>query len=164
VTCTEETALRLYDTVLCPTDLSDTGNRAVGLAYRIAASGGVVHLLHVCEPPHLGNPLYEQYVHGYVPTPEESDAGRERVKEQLHDLRPGDALEQGIRTEFHLIEGTNVANEIRDQARAVGAGVIVMGTHGRSGLGRLIMGSVATDVVQEHEFPVILFSEAHEED
>ena len=153
-----------FAVVMCPTDLSDTGNRAIALAYRVAAPNGTVHLVHVCEPPHLGNPLYEQYVHGYVPTPEELESGRERVKQQLHQLQPDGALEDGIRTEYHLIEGVNVADSIRDKAKELEADVVVMGTHGRSGLGRLIMGSVATDVVSGHELTVILVSEAHEED
>ena len=153
-----------FDTVLCPTDLSDTGNRAIPLAYRLAADGGTVHLLHVCEPPHLGNPLYEQYVHGYVPTPEETDAGRERVKRDLHALAPDSALEQGIRTEFHIVDAVNVSDAIHDHQKSLGAGVVVMGTHGRTGLGKLLMGSVATDVVKMHDVTVVLVSEELSED
>ena len=60
-----------FRSILCPTDLSETGNRAVPLAIHLAADGGEVHLLHVGEPAFLGNPLYNQFAVGYVPTPEE---------------------------------------------------------------------------------------------
>ncbi len=145
-----------FKTILCPTDISTVGNLPVPVAYRLAGEGSTVHLLHVCEPPHLGNPLYGQYVQGYVPTEEEIQAGRDRAKNSMHRLAPDDSLEQGIRTEYHLVEGTNPANVIEEVAREIGVDIVVMGTHGRTGLGRLLMGSVATDVVKKDALPVIL--------
>lgn len=145
-----------YDSVLCPTDVSDVGNLAIPLAYHLVASGGTVHLLHVCEPPRFGNPLYEQYVHGYVPTDEEQRAGFERVKRDMHKLPPKSALAAGIHTEYHLVEGINVANVIESEAKRLGVDVVVLGTHGRTGLSRLLMGSVASDVVKKEDLPVIL--------
>lgn len=144
------------DRVLCPTDASATGNLAVPLAYHLAANGGTVYLLHVCEPPRFGNPLYEQYVHGYVPTEEEQQAGLERVKRELHKLPPKSALERGVQTEYLLVEGINVGNVIESEARRLDVDVVVLGTHGRTGLSRLLMGSVATDVVNKQDLPVIL--------
>ena len=49
-----------FQRILCPTDLSDTGNLAIPVAYRLAGNGARVHLLHVCEPPYLGNPATDQ--------------------------------------------------------------------------------------------------------
>ncbi len=145
-----------FDSVLCPTDVSETGNLALPVAYHLAAGGGTVHLLHVCEPPRFGNPLYEQYVHGYVPTDEEREAGLERVRQDMHKLAPKSALERGVKTEYHLVEGINVANVIESEAERLGVEVVVIGTHGRTGLSRLLMGSVATDVVKKEDLPVIL--------
>ncbi|MDJ0973773.1 MAG: universal stress protein [Planctomycetota bacterium] len=145
-----------FDCVLCPTDASETGNLAVPLAYHLVANGGTVHLLHVCEPPRFGNPLYEQYVHGYVPTEEEQQQGLERVKQELHKLPPKAAGDRGVRTEYHLVEGINVGNVIESEAKRLEADVVVLGTHGRTGLSRLLMGSVATDVVNKQNLPVIL--------
>ncbi len=143
-------------TVLCPTDLSPTGNLAIPVAYRLAGPGATVHLLHVCEPPYLGNPLYNQFVQGYVPTPQEIESGEERAMAGLHKLPPTDALDQGIRTQVHLKHGTSVANVIEDLARELKVDVVVLGTHGRTGLSRLVMGSVATEVVKKERLPVVL--------
>jgi nucleotide-binding universal stress UspA family protein len=145
-----------FRTILCPTDLSETGNLAVPVAYQLAANGGTVHLLHVAEPPFLGNPMYSQYVQGYVPTPEEQRAGEDRVQKKLHRLPPAEALDRGVRTEYHTVHGLNVPTVIEETAKEIGADVIVMGTHGRTGLGRILMGSVATDVVKKDGLPVIL--------
>ena len=45
---------------------------------------------------------------------------------------------------------------IESEADRLGADVVVLGTHGRTGLGRILMGSVATDVVKKKGLPVIL--------
>ncbi len=145
-----------FASVLCPTDLSETGDGAIAVAYRLAADDGRVHLVHICEPPFLGNPLYGPYVQGYVPTPEETKAAEERAMQRLHRLVPEDAKARGIHTEFHLVHGVNVATVVEDEFRRLGCDVVVMGTHGRTGLGRILMGSVATDVVKKHGLPVIL--------
>jgi nucleotide-binding universal stress UspA family protein len=152
----EDTMKVPFRCVLCPTDLSPIGNLAAPVAYRLAGEGAVVHLAHVCEPPFLGNPLYTQFVQGYVPTPEEIEAGEERVRQALHRLPPENALELGIRTEYHHPHDISVADVIERLAREVEADVVVLATRGRTGLGRLMMGSVASDVVKKEGLPVIL--------
>ena len=145
-----------FQTLLCPTDLSETGNLAIPVAYRLAGKGARVHLLHVCEPPFLGNPLYGPFVQGYVPTPEDTQAAEQKLLKKMHRLVPEDSLANGIRTEFHLVHGVDVASVIEDEAHRFDAEVVVVGTHGRTGLGRILMGSVATDVVKKKGLPVIL--------
>ena len=148
-----------FQNVLCPTDLADSGELAVKVAYQLTGEGGRVHLLHVCEPPYLGNPLYGPFVQGYVPTPEDTEEGEHKVMRKLHRLVPEDALTNAIRTEFHLIHGVDVAQVVEEEAHRFDVDVVVMGTHGRTGLGRILMGSVATDVVKKRGLPVILVHE-----
>lgn len=148
-----------FRTILCPTDLSETGNLGVPIALHLAADGATVHLLHVVESPFLGNPLYNQFVQGYIPTPEERLAGEERVRRELEALVPEGDVSKGMRIKTHLTDAVNVADAIEEEARRLGADVIVMGTHGRTGLGRLVMGSVATDVVNREGLPVVLVHE-----
>lgn len=142
--------------VLCPTDLSETGDAALAVAYQLVAPGGRVHLLHVCEPPYLGNPLYGPFVQGYAPTPEETAQGRERVLRKLRQLQPPADPARAVQTELHLVQGVNVATAIEGEARRLGVDAVVLGTHGRTGLGRILMGSVATDVVKKKGLPVVL--------
>jgi nucleotide-binding universal stress UspA family protein len=137
-------------------DTSATGNLAIPVAYRLCEPNGTVHLLHVAEPPYLGNPLYGPYVQGYVPTPAETKAGEEKVLDAMRALVPPGALAQGVRTEHHLAHGVVVAREIVDRAVEWGVDAIVMGTHGRTGFRRVLMGSVATDVMKDHRVPVVL--------
>lgn len=142
--------------ILCPTDLSETGNLAIPVAYQLAAPGGRVHLMHVCEPPFLGNPLYGPFVQGYAPTSEETAEGESRVLRKLHNLKPEETPAKEVHTEFHLVHGVNVAKTIETEAARLHADVVVLGTHGRTGFGRVLMGSVATDVVKKKGLAVIL--------
>ena len=146
-----------FQSILCPTDASPAGDWAVSVAYALVAGGGTVHLLHVCEPPFLGNPLYDQFAQGWVPKPEEQRAGEDKLKKQLRALKSKEAEARGVKTEVHLVQGVNVANVIGDEAKRLKVSAVVLGSHGRSGIGKLLMGSVATAVAKKvHEVPVIM--------
>jgi nucleotide-binding universal stress UspA family protein len=73
------------------------------------------------------------------------------VREELEALRPEDP---GITVERYRLVGDE-ADEIVRLAKAKGCDLIVMGTHGRSGLGRLLMGSVAEMVLRKAPCPVL---------
>ena len=148
-----------FRSILCPTDLSETGNRAVPLALHLAADGGEIHLLHVGEPAFLGNPLYNQFVVGYVPSTEEREAGEDCVRELLRALEPEGGPPRGITMHVHIVHAISASDAIEEESRRLGVEVVVMGTHGRTGLGRLVMGSVATEVVGKESLPVILVHE-----
>src|SRR5262249_19419079 len=60
-----------------------------------------------------------------------------------------------VHMEHRLVEG-NPATEILHVARETGCDLIVMGTHGRRGLKRLLMGSVAEDVMRKVPYPVMI--------
>ncbi len=62
----------------------------------------------------------------------------------------------GIEREIHVVAAENTAEAIVDRARRSGADIIAMGTHGRSGLARALLGSVAEDVVRRSPVPVLI--------
>ena len=61
----------------------------------------------------------------------------------------------GVNTRTHVVEGAAGA-AIIDYAREVNASLIAMSTHGRSGLGRLVFGSVADEVLRNSHVPVLV--------
>ena len=73
------------------------------------------------------------------------------LREQLQQLRPQDPK---VPVEHRLVEGT-AATEILRLAEETKCDVIVLGTHGRTGFGRLLMGSVAEQVVRRAPCPVV---------
>jgi nucleotide-binding universal stress UspA family protein len=131
-------------TILHPTDFSERSDLAFRLACSLARDHGArLIILHVAEPPVPPTPS------GIPIVPAVLDLDSQR--EQLQRLRPADPK---VPVEHRLIVGAAAA-EILDVAEASKCDLIVMGTHGRTGLGRLLMGSVAEQVVRKAPCPVL---------
>lgn len=86
---------------------------------------------------------------GVPPLPNEYD--RDRLWEQLHRLQ---APEGGLAVEYRLEYG-EPGTVILAVAQEINADLIVMATHGRTGLRRLLMGSVAEHIVRRAPCPVL---------
>ena len=137
-------------TVLLPTDFSEVANVAAAAASRIVggpAVGGRMMLLHA---------YHVEYEATYLPAAILADAlnaADATVKRKLREL--GAALhETGMPIESIACEGYPPA-AIVDHARSVRADVIAMGTHGISGLDRLLIGSTAERVIASAPCPVL---------
>ena len=79
-----------------------------------------------------------------------SDSAVDRMLIRL--LRQVEA--RGVACTSKVVEG-NAATEITDRARTIGANMIVVGTHGRTGLAHVVLGSVAERVVRRATCPVL---------
>ncbi len=145
-----------FTKILCPTDLSDTGDSAVPVAYALVADGGEVHLIHVHEPAFVLSPLDGTPILPIPGSPEGIEAIERRAQQRLRRLIPETATTRNVRTEHAVIHDSDPASVIDREARRLGVDAIVIGTHGRTGLGRVLMGSVATDVLRRAGVPVLL--------
>ena len=141
--------------ILCATDFSPIGNAGIAVAYELARPGTVVHVLHVAEPAVVMSPL-DGTILTYRATPKDLDASERRAGARLRALVPTASLFQDVRTEFTVVHEPDVAAQILSEAKRTGADVVVLGTHGRSGIGRILMGSVAASVMRGSAVPVIL--------
>jgi nucleotide-binding universal stress UspA family protein len=133
-------------TILYPTDFSPEAGPAFEVACALAREGhGRLVILHVERPPltTLGG------MAAVPPLPNEYD--RQLVWEQWKLSQPPPS---GIPVE-HRLEYGEAADIILKTAQEIGADLIVLGTHGRTGLRRLLMGSVAEQVVREASCPVL---------
>jgi nucleotide-binding universal stress UspA family protein len=136
--------------LLCATDLSPASGPAVEFAQRLAVASRAELLLVNVVPP-MPVPLeggfdpgtYERLVQ------EAQDYARSRL-DQLAER----ARQRGLSVAVHLEDGV-AAPRILEAAERERADVLVLGTHGRTGLNRLLVGSVAEHVVQLATRPVI---------
>jgi len=136
--------------ILFSTDFSHTGDAALALATVLARdTGAKLLIVHVEEPPvaYGGGELY----YG-MPEPNTED-----LNKMLNDVTPSD---EAIPYEHHMITGSPASAIVRF-AEDEGVDLIVLGTHGRSGLPRLLMGSVAEAIVRKAHCPVLTFREPH---
>lgn len=150
-----------FDVVLCPTDLSPVGDMAVTVAYELVKPSGVVHLLHVQEPAYVPSPFDGTVLQAYFPDSDEQARIDAQSIAQLKKLVPATAAAKSVRTEVVTLRDPSVLGQILAEAKKRKAGAIVMGTRGRSGIGRLLMGSVATAVLKDATVPVILVHQPH---
>jgi nucleotide-binding universal stress UspA family protein len=131
-------------TILHPTDFSDTCRPAFDLACALARDyKAELIVAHAVVPTHVYAP--DGIVAGF---PGED---RLEVHARLAHLRPADP---SVNVDYRAVEGEPV-EAILDLARKIGADLIVMGTHGSSGLMRLLTGSVAESVVRQAPCPVL---------
>jgi universal stress protein A len=129
--------------ILFPTDYSHLSDSALRYATTLAKeSGGSLIIAHVEEPPiaYGGGEMY----YG-IPDPD-----RAEVRRMLEAVKPTDAAVPYV----HRLVMGNPADEIVRLAEEENVDLIVMATHGRTGLSRAFMGSVAELVVRRARCPV----------
>jgi len=139
-------------TILAATDLSELGNSGVRHAYALLRGrGGVVELCHVHERDFPSRAFAND-----VPTWRISDAERASFVEQLRALIPREAESLGITTHVSVLDGGRAADAILQASERLGVDVICLASHGRGGLARTVLGSVASEVVQRAGRPVLV--------
>ena len=137
------------NTVLVAVDFSETSKNALAYGTNLArAFGGRLHVLHVADV--ISTSAAQFYPEG--PGDPEAKA-IELGTRQLRTHLDAEGI-TGARTEVRV--APDPAQEIVDYAKEIHADVIVAGTHGRTGVSRLIMGSVAEHVVRTAPCPVLV--------
>lgn len=144
-----------FKKILVPMDFSEHALHALRLAISLArSSGGSITLLHVGVVPHVyatelglagaASPLFAQM-------------SEDIAKEQRHHLErvASEEIPAGLSHDVALREGFP-PEEVLSQVKDGGYDLVVMGTHGRTGLGRVLLGSVTERVVRECPVPVMV--------
>lgn len=144
-----------FGNLLCPVDFSKNSELALDYALSLAAQHSArVSVLHV-----LPDVLADPDVYPYMSDPVlPSGETRERAFEQLGGFVHR-ALAQKVSVDVALEQG-DVVDTVVDKASKIPADLVVLGTHGRSGLARLLMGSV-TERILRHATPPVLSISPH---
>ena len=144
----------MFKNILLATDGSAASAHAAALAVSLArVHGAKLTALYVADPyPYLGigevNPLgYEAYAAAAQQLAAKAHAQVETL------CQSGGAA---VALEALLVEDVGAASGIVESAKQAGADLIVVGSHGRSGIARLMLGSVAARVVAESPIPVLI--------
>ncbi|MGQ0659218.1 MAG: universal stress protein [Chromatiales bacterium] len=135
--------------ILCATDFSNASRRAYEYAIDLATKlKAEIVLVHAYQVPTYTLP------DGMVEVPVEVESEvRKRLGEQLEAFQRS-ADTKGVAVRTQLSDGVPYV-EITHAARELRADLIVIGTHGRTGLAHLLLGSVAERVVRISEIPVL---------
>lgn len=139
--------------ILCPIDFSDASRRALDHAVLIAGwYGSQVTALHVYHPAYLVEPpiFFAEFPGGVLPTAVDRGELEERLRSWL---APAQAA--GVSAETRLETSNHPAERILECAASLPADLLVLGTHGRGGFERLLLGSVTEKVLRKAACPVL---------
>jgi nucleotide-binding universal stress UspA family protein len=135
----------MLERILLAVDPSDHARKAVPAALELArAGGGTVHVVHVRE---LFYPVSAKVVG------DTAGEAQELVDGVVDELKQAGVAADGV---VRSITGGSPAGAILQEARDVGAGMVVLGSRGLSDLGGLLLGSVAHKVIQLSTCPVLV--------
>jgi nucleotide-binding universal stress UspA family protein len=139
---------QLFRIILCPVDFDDNSIAALDLACKLAAQNQArLYILHVAAMPIAASQLTPIPLEPYPVW--EHDA-RVRLERTARERLEGRVL-------YEVVTRSGLPGPvILDVQEELGADLIVMATHGRSGLGHLLLGSVAEKVVRESPKPVLV--------
>lgn len=141
--------------ILVPVDGSRLSERAIAAAEHLAGPGRrPIVLLHVVPPINPGRAARIDETSAYAAL-DRAYAKAWRYLERLQKR-----LKRRRRTVRTMVRSGQAADEILACARAEGVDVIAMSSHGRSGLQRVLLGSVAQAVVRNARLPVLLVGPA----
>lgn len=133
--------------IMVPIDFSEQSRHALEHAASLAReSGATLLVVHVKEPPHYFPPTGS----GIYADPNHTKEGK-----RLADFVPRGL---GVHCEYQIRIG-DPADEIVKVVEDEDVDLIVMGTHGRSGISRMLMGSVAEAVVRQAPCPVLTYKQ-----
>lgn len=144
----------MFKHILLATDGSAASEHAAALAVDLARTHGAkLTALYVADPyPYIGvgeiNPMgYQAY-----------SAAAQQLAAQAHATVDALCKKGGspVSLQARLVEDVAAASGIVQSAKDQEADLIVLGSHGRSGIARLMLGSVATKVVAESPVPVLV--------
>lgn len=131
--------------IVVPMDFSEESVRAVGEARKLAANDAQIHVIHVIAELEATEP---GVIWGTIDDEHRKQHAKEQMQKRLASAVTDEmTLEVGIGDPGHVVV---------DRAETLGAGLIVVPSHGRRGIARLLLGSVAERIVRLAHCPVFI--------
>ena len=141
-----------FNNILVPVDGSETSFAAIDKAASLAkAFGSKVTVVQVLT---LDPYVAAEYI-SISQTNELIERARKALQESLNQAKEKFA-EYGVEVDTKILEGQVIQREIVKEAEKIAADLIVIASHGRTGIKKLVLGSVAQSVLAEGTIPVLI--------
>lgn len=142
--------------IMVPLDGSEAAVRAVTVAARMAVFRGArLHLVGVFRPS-------TTVIDGVIAPAGTDDFFRDDLRSHLESVAHDVSVFHRLRPDPVLLEGSeSVAEQLAAYARLHRIDLVVMRTHGRGGLGRLVLGSVADALINDADVPCLILRDRH---
>lgn len=150
----------MYRRILVAVDGSATSNKAISTALEMASySGGrsVIRLIHVLDEMAYFMGLDPYAGQSYSVISVMREAGEKILAEGLAIVQSA-----GLQADTVLVDrlGAHLAETVAAEAKAWNASLVVVGTHGRRGIGRMLLGSGAEQIIRLATCPVLVVRSA----
>lgn len=147
----------MYKKILIATDGSDLAQRALDHGLQLAKIvGAEVTVVTIIEPSAmLGGGYANMAGTVFDPIPEVIEAQKEAALKVLKTAEDK-AIAAGVPVKTEYVDNAFPAEGIITEANKIGADLIVMGSHGRRGFGRLLLGSQTNEVLAHSKTPVLV--------
>lgn len=139
----------MYKRILVPVDGSDTSTKALVAALQLAReTGGRVRVVYALDEL--------AYMTGFDYSGQILDAARKQAARTIEDAM-AIAAASGVQADSRLLDipGRRLGEVVADEARGWEADLVVVGTHGRRGVSRVLLGSGAEQVIRLAPVPVL---------
>ncbi|MEO7401554.1 MAG: universal stress protein [Polaromonas sp.] len=144
----------MFKRILVPVDGSQTSSKALQTALQMAKeSGGCVRIVHLLDAA-----AYMSSSGGYGNYPSDLPGAMSDVGHQVLEDAANLAKTAGVQAETHLFESFDgrLPDVVSDDAEQWKADLVVVGSHGRRGIGRLLLGSGAEQIMRQAPVPVLV--------
>lgn len=144
----------MYQRILVPVDGSETSNKALAAALQMAKdAGGRVRMVHAVDEM-----AYVTGIDSYGGNAGELIRIMQETGSKILDDAVAIAKGVGVEADHMLCEnfGERLGETVADAARRWNADLIVVGTHGRRGFGRMLLGSGAEQIIRLAPVPVLV--------
>jgi len=147
----------MYARILIATDGSELADRALDHGLQLAKlAGSEVTVVTVTEPATVVGGGYATVAGTVIdPLPELIEA-QDKAARELLERTAKRAADQGVTVKTVLVDNSFPAEGIVATAANIGAELIIMGSHGRRGLNRLLLGSQTNNVLAHTKIPVLV--------
>ena len=148
-----------YNRILVPIDFSDHSKRTLLYATKTATKhNSTIYLLHVFQIPDYVVTSFARRRHNSAEVKSQLDIAEQEARENLEAFAQ-DLTRRGIKVESHLRVGYPF-DEIVLMANHFDVDLIIIGSHGRGAISRLLVGSTAERVVEHSPCPVLVVKES----
>ncbi len=146
----------MYKHILIATDGSELAMKGVkhglGLAKASGAKATIVTTTEMWAPRQMASEAWRQNFDAV----QEFDAAAAKAAKEILDVASKAADQAGVKAELRHVPDTHPAEGILKAAADTGADLIVIASHGRRGLNRMLLGSVAQEVITQSPVPAVI--------
>lgn len=141
----------LFENILVPFDLSNPSTKAFKVALDLAQKyDSKITLITCVERDAWHHKFYDARINSKLVK------GQTKVAKKYMEKLEESANKVGVKIKLQILQSTSVVKDLTTFARSRKMDLIVMSSHGRTGLDKLILGSVANGVIQRTNVPVLL--------